>query len=642
MAQDDYISAADSPELLVRPLSKINEGPLGYFLRLAEANLLSVSDLSRMGIRYEVDCLKRQRLLPSEKVESAVYQHMIHMAGSLKDKPRIWNQRFGRFCPHCLKEAPNWRASWELYFFDACPRHGNWLLDRCGVCHLPLSWNRDGLLHCQCGVDLRQVTTREAPASVCCLSAMLEGKLLGQEEVEPPHSPFRALDVDQTQRLIRYLGAYMGSRPGSRPMKLRCANELNVSWQVTSLAAEIIFDWPRVFHAALSQLQTFSSGEKLGLMGMFRHAYVYLYKGFPEANFAPVRDAFESWLAEHWKGGLARRNRRLNDELLKSVRWIPGNVAAAELGISSARLKFLVKEGMLDGQESLSSTGRSFMVVCRDQLEEIRARLEEEMPMNEAACLLGMSEERTRQVMRLMFPFARRINDKIHMPWCIPRGEVEALLKLGSDLVVCSDIGEQCVPLGHLFKYWCWSSAEVVALIRSVRAGAIRPVALAKGAVGISRWVFEASELKAFQKRCEASQTNSLSIPEMAQMLEVKQEVAYWLVRHRFIRSEKAGRFSSARVRREDIEDFRAQHVFGRDIATLLGRSSKKTMLLLAERALHPLLVEGANACRQLIYRLDQPLRDFLAETGKVSSSNGFGSLVGCSEDFCLRSSFDG
>ncbi len=638
MAQENYPSLTAAPDLLLRPVSKTNEGPLGYFHRLAEANLLMVSDLSAMGIQYDCGCLRQQRLLPMEGDHPATYHHMMRMADLLKEKPRIWNQRFGRFCPHCLEEAPHWLAAWEVYFFDACPRHGNWLLDQCSVCHLPLLWSRPNLLHCQCGVDLRKANTRKAPDSVCRLSAMLESKLLGHNEIEP-NSPFRMLDADQIQRLIRYLGAYMGSRAGSRPMKLRCANELDVSWQVTSLAAEIIFDWPRVFHTALSQLQTLSAGEKKGLMGMFRHAYTYIYKGFPEANFAPLREAFESWLAEHWKGGLARRNRRLNEDLLKSVRWIPGNVAAAELGVSPARLKFLVKEGMLEGQESVSSTGRSFMVVRRDQLLEIRAKLAEEMPLNEAAERLGLSRARMRQMLRLMFPYARRINDKIYMPWCVPRGEVEVLLELGCDLPVCFDIGEQRVSLGHVFKYWCWDSSEIVGLIQAVRAGTMIPIALVEGAVGISRWVFDVAELKAFQKRCATSQADSLSVPEMAQMLGIKQEVAYWLARHCFIPNEKAGRFSSARVRREDIEDFRAQHVFGRELAILLGRSAKKTMLLLAERAIHPLQAEDGEACRQLIYRLDQPLRGFLAETGKVSSSNGFEGLDKCPKDFCLRSS---
>lgn len=638
MAQENYSSFTAAPDLLLRPVSKTNEGPLGYFHRLAEANLLMVSDLSAMGIQYDSGCLRQQRLLPVEQEDPATFQHMMRMAGLLRDKPRIWNQRFGRFCPHCLEEAPHWLAAWEVYFFDACPRHGNWLLDRCGENHFPVLWNRPNLLHCQCGAELRKAKTRKAPDSVCRLSAMLESKLLGHNEIEP-NSPFRMLDADQIQRLIRYLGAYMGSRAGSRPMKLRCANELDVSWQVTSLAAEIIFDWPRVFHTALSQLQTLSAGEKMGLMGMFRHAYTYIYKGFPETNFAPLREAFESWLAEHWKGGLARRNRRLNEDLLKSVRWIPGNVAATELGVSPARLKFLVKEGMLEGQESVSSTGRSFMVVRRDQLLEIRAKLAEEMPLNEAAERLGVSRARMRQMLRLMFPYARRINDKIYMPWCVPRGEVDVLLKLGCDLPVCSEIGEQHVSLGHVFKYWCWSSAEVVALIQSVRSGGLQPVALAPDAVGVSRWVFEASDLKAFQENCGVSQTDSLSIPDMAQMLGVKQEVAYWLVRHQFVRSEKAGRFSSARVWREDIEDFHAKHVFGRDIAVFLRKSPKHTVLLLAEQGIHPLLADGPDACRQVVYRLDERLREFLAETGMEFLTSGVRRPTEGSSYFSLRNS---
>jgi len=61
--------------------------------------------------------------------------------------------------------------------------------------------------------------------------------------------------------------------------------------------------------------------------------------------------------------------------------------------------------------------------------------------------------------------------------------------------------------------------------------------------------------------------------------------------------------------------------------------------MLLAERSIHPLQIEDAEACRQLIYRVDQPFRGFLAETGKMSSSDGFGSLVACRENFCLGSS---
>lgn len=92
-------------------------------------------------------------------------------------------------------------------------------------------------------------------------------------------------------------------------------------------------------------------------------------------------------------------------------------------------------------------------------------------------------------------------------------------------------------------------------------------------------------------------------------------------------------------MRREDIEEFRAKHVFGRALAILLGRPAKKTMQLLAERAIHPLQADDAEACRQLIYRLDQPLRDFLAETGKLSLSIKLAGQIECSKNFSLRHS---
>lgn len=123
----------------------------------------------------------------------------------------------------------------------------------------------------------------------------------------------------------------------------------------------------------------------------------------------------------------------------------------------------------------------------------------------------------------------------------------------------------------------------------------------------------------------------------------MKQEVAYWLVRHQFICSEKAGRFSSARVWREDIEDFHAQHAFGRDIAVFLKKSPKHTVLLLAEQGIHPLLADGSpDECRQVVYRLDGRLREFLAETGTEFLTSGIGRPKDGSSCFRLRNSSKG
>lgn len=614
----DYASLlapVSEPDLLVRPFPGRHEGPQGYLLRLAEANCMSMAELSRLGIHYDPGCLARQHLLPELALDPDLHAHVVRMTNWLDTKGRIWNSRHARFCPHCLEDDPTWRAGWELYFHDVCPRHGVWLVDQCSSCRQPVRWRRDSLLRCQCGSDLRAETPGSAPGNLQRLSTILEVKLLGWDELNPL-PPFVDLDVDQVQRLVRYLGGYMDPLAIPRPMKLRNVGRLEVSWPVSSLAAEILFNWPDALHGTLDRLQAASSGEKNGLTGVFRHAYLYLYKGLKEAAYAQVRDAFEAWLAEHWKGLLARRNRRLAVELLEKVQWIPGSVAAQDLGISMARLRLLVREGKLEGEESFSTSGRRYTVVRRDQLDAIRVQLAGEMTMAEAMDLLGIGKVRMQRILRLLFPSARRIADKAYLPWCVPRGEVEALLALGVNLPMIGIPDEHQVSLGHLFKYWNWDGDEIVALVEAVKAGTTMPQALLENARGISRWVFDVAQLRALHKGVSNGRSNWVSIPETAKILGIKQQVAYWLTHHGFIRAERLGSLKDvgSRVRREEIERFRREHVFGREIAAILGRSSRKVMQMLAEQGIYPLRGHGAEPCRQLVYARNHEIQRFLAQ----------------------------
>lgn len=610
-----FLALPPEPDLLVRPFPGRCEGPLGYRLRLAEANCMTLVELSRLGIRYDPGCLTRQRLLPELALDPDLHAHVVRMTNLLAAKGRIWNQRYARFCPHCLSEDPTWRAGWELYFHDACPRHGVWLMDQCSSCRQPVRWTRESLLRCQCGSDLREESSGTAPDNLLRLSAVMEAKLLGRPEPEA-QVPFVGLDVDQVQRLVRYLGGYMDPISNPKPLKLRNAGRLEVSWSISSLAAEILFDWPHALHRTLDRLQAASAGEKIGLKGLFRQAYLYLYKGLREGAYDPVRNAFEVWLAEHWKGGVARRNRRLSLELLERMQWIPGNAAAETLGISMARLKFLIREGKLDGQESISTAGRRFTIVRRDQLEDVRAQLAGEMTMGEAMEVLGIGKVRMQRILRLLFPSARRINDKAYLPWCVPRGEVEALLVLGGHLPVIGIPDEHQVSLGHVFKYWNWNGDEIVALVEAVKSGTIMPQALLDAARGICRWIFDVAQLRALHKSTNSGRSNWVSIPEMARILGVKQQVAYWLTHHGFVRAERMGsvRDVGSRVRREELDRFRQQHIFGREIAAILGRSSLKVMRMLAEQGIYPLRGHGAEPCRQLVYARSDEIQRFLAQ----------------------------
>ena len=53
----------DAPSLLVHPSPIRGEGPQGYFLRLACENQLRTSDLTTMGIHFDVQSLVTNGLL---------------------------------------------------------------------------------------------------------------------------------------------------------------------------------------------------------------------------------------------------------------------------------------------------------------------------------------------------------------------------------------------------------------------------------------------------------------------------------------------------------------------------------------------------------------------------------------------------
>jgi hypothetical protein len=609
------------PDLLVRPTPGRDEGPQGYLLRLAEANCLSLCELKQMGARYDQDWLHLNRLLPTEVLDPDLHAHIRRMAHLVQDKGRVWNQRLARFCPQCLMEAPVWKASWELMFHDACPHHGVWLVDQCSSCRQPVLWRREHLLRCPCGADLRQENPQSAPDSVCHLADYMERRLLGRNPGED--FPILAgMSLEQVQRLVRYLGGYMDPISGPKPLKLRQAFSMQASWPVSSLAAEILAQWPRAFHDSWAQMQSLLEGGKIGLKGAFKQAHHYLYKGLWESAFSPVRDTFEQWLSQHWKGGLSKRN-RLAEQLLANAQWIPAQAAAREIGVSPTKLRDMVRDGILDGQESVSSTGRRFMVVRRDQLDGVLAQLDNEITMGKAMEMLGLGKLRMRRILKLLFPTARRVARLGPMPWCVPRNEVEALLALADGLPVETIPEEHQVALGHVLRYWTWTTEQVATLVDAVKAGNVKLQSVLAGVVGLSGWVFDRAQLKTWWSGLNSGKLTWMTIPEMARYLAIKDQMAYWLCQNGYVLAEKLGtkKELGSRVRIEDVERFRQAHVYRRDIAASLRTSSKKMGNLLAEAGIFPIRGHTVMPPRLAIYVATDELRRFLADLMGVRPS---------------------
>lgn len=605
-----------TPDFLIRPHPSRMEGPQGYLMRLAEANYLRLNDIRQMGGRYEMSWLEKQMLLPRDGLYPQLIEHINRVSTLWTSTPRIWNTRYPRFCPKCLTEHGVWHASWEIMFHDACSRHQTWLVDKCSSCHQAIQWSREFVFRCQCGADLRNEKASEAPQSVVGIARVLEASLTGGPDIECPE-PLAGLALEQIQRLVRYLGGYMDAAKGPKPLKLKNAGQLDVSWPVVTLAAEIIAHWPALYHQCWSQMHDEKVTEKTGLNGTFKQAYYHLYKGLKEAQFEPVRKEFELWLSEHWKGGVSLRNRRLSELLIDRVQWIPAKIAAEKLKTSLKRVKDLIKEGHIDGQRSISTTGRTFFMVRRDQLDAIDDHLINQMTLTEAMSALGLGKVRMRRVVRVLLPGARRMSNAPSLPWCVPRDQVEAILDLGRHAEVVHIPEENQVSMGHALRYWSWNAEDVLNLVEAVKRGVLSIEGQLSDTRGVSGWLFSEGKLKSWRARHQDANSFWLSIPKLAKLLGIKQQMAYWLIAHNIIptvrQDAKSGR-AQAMVRKEEVAIFQQKYVFATEIARVLETSPNHAIKLLAKGGIKTVYGYGDSDSPQKLFRRCESLNELVSE----------------------------
>lgn len=616
----NYTHASTHPSsLLLRPHPLRDEGPKGYMLRLSEANWMRLKELQSIGLMYDYQYLQYESLLPLKEIDPVLHQQVEFYSQLMHQKRSVWNHRYPRFCPQCLAEDIFWRVEWELLFHDACSTHGTWLIDQCSSCGNKLSWDRDSLVRCECGADLRAETANACPISVVLISEVLKDKI-NQLQLEAPYpAPFSKTDVEQTQRIIRYLGTYMNESTSKNPLKIQQAGTMNRSWPITSFAAEILTNWPEAFHASLTTIQ--SKGDmnnKPTLNNVFGRAYHYLYRCLTGPEFDEMRSAFEFWLSESWRGGLAKRNKRLTSLVLDKATWIPGNLACDNLGISIGRLKRLIHEGAIEGECHVSDKNREFVMVQRGSIELIKHNLAGEIDMVTARSLLGLGKKRTRQILRLIFPTARKTGTSSSSPWTVSRFEVNKLLDIAEDVPRLCIPDEGCVSLNHILRYWAWSAEDIVNLIHAVRASELKPVNILEGAVGISGWVFPENMLKAWREKSIQGQGTWLTITQTAKILGIHEQAAYNLVNLHLLKSEllHGQPHGGKRIKRSVVESFKKNYIFTTEIAQRLGVSPRMAISILNKQFIKPVSGPGIDEGRQVLYLRTEEIERVIKEAG--------------------------
>src|SRR5208283_79876 len=280
-----------TPSLVRHPAPFLTESLFGYILRLSEENgystpwsLLLLAQIRQHEARstgIQVAKLAQVSNRPQAELESTSYRwpgdrpRSCRLLGHLLTPWELAVTR-PRLCPECVAEKGFIEAHFDLALMTGCPVHRKSLLCRCPGCMKPLRWFRPGLLECDCGTNLRNVSLPAISGAEADLLDIMRRKILdlaaGRNYASGlPGSYLEAIDLQPLLSLVGMLGR--------RRMVVDNDCDRRNAQPIVFAAASVLADWPSNFFGLLREItQEMSTDSSTGvargrLSGIYRSLF---------------------------------------------------------------------------------------------------------------------------------------------------------------------------------------------------------------------------------------------------------------------------------------------------------------------------------------------------------------------------------
>ncbi len=326
------------PRLLLRSAILEGESLKGYLMRLALLNgyrhlswLLRAANIQPTALdrgTASLDGLAAMTGIAVPELEaiywpaSIVHRHRPsqHRLANAAIPAWLLNVRHPRVCPPCIREGRPIQRAWEIAWTSCCPRHGNYLVNRCSQCDKPLSWDRPWLHRCDCGFGLPALPVREAPPAEIALSALLgnrfvSGPITDTCQALPPW--LLALPSTELPPLLLKLSTLEIDAKAPQQLSSMRRN-VDTAKSVTTWLAGLLSKWPRSITSHLDWVMA-----QLSTPENFRGQAIRIRETLREllANDSPaeMRETLQDWIAasreQPWLqpgGTLSELTRRAN------------------------------------------------------------------------------------------------------------------------------------------------------------------------------------------------------------------------------------------------------------------------------------------------------------------------------------------
>jgi hypothetical protein len=376
--------------------------------------------------------------------------------------------------------------------------------------------------------------------------------------------------------------------------------EFNVACRLFDGTALLLADWPNVFWHCL-ELYMHESPSDASVRRVFGSLYRVIYHNLRTPEFQFLRDAFELFLLDHWRGELCGRHRLFQRETIQEHPHQGLARVSRATGLGSGTLKRMVHQDWLLASRFTASSKRQIITIDKTQLSHFIPNPDDYLDLRSAARLLGIKRTRIRQLVAGGVVLADTKPDwKKNNRWHFRRNELFKFLAQIRQSARPLPLQAEAVTLNHVLRYWRITPAVFCTLLRTVRQGEIIFTIAPQGQ--LRDMVFPEAGLRDWLEQQRKATTDWISVVAAASCLGLKEEVVYELVSKNLLVADltpKNGRMLK-RISLPSLERFRNEYV---SLADLARQQQTSASALLKRLEAKPVTGPKVDGGRQYFYR---------------------------------------
>ena len=268
-------------------------------------------------------------------------------------------------------------------------------------------------------------------------------------------------------------------------------------------------------------------------------------------------------------------------------------------------VKKLIRAGRLAGRVAAAGK-RCFTSINPDAVEAYRSLRTASLTAVEVRRELGLSRRRFRELCQAgILPVLEGRNETEQAVWRIDRNRLDVLNRQLDNTASASPTKatENVISLATACRTRL-IDGELALTLNAILDGRLPVIGRLTGLSLIPSLVVDADRHLQLRDEWRAEHSRTLSVMEVAEAMAVKQEVAYHLVRQGLLHTTTAEtRRRNQRVAMQQLQEFKAEYVWLRDLAQGAHTSPKHLRALLDQEGIRPISGPDVDGCRQTLFR---------------------------------------